>query len=422
MKKKYVIIGIVALVAAGAVVYILTKQKEGQGPHVIGQKDKPEKDPKEFISLLRKSDVAIHTITDCARNLKRIAQENTGFFDYLCQLIQDEKEPVTVRDILAFVLGTFENKKAEEILLSLLTKATDKKEITTLILALGQQKQPSVHEVFYSKSDQNVVKTPQGVYVVIKYPKNLDVLKDLLLNFLKDDDVEVRKAAASSLVFGMKYDDVRKSLKERLVLEADSELKATIGGSLAEWAMFHKVESAERGEIVELLLKEISDAKNQNLRTKSQDHLKRCPMNEKEIDQLLAFTKNTFINEVRLFAMDLLESRVGGEERDKKVFDVLASLLSDKDLRIAGDSDDKIREHAAKVIGLTKTEKVFTKLYDVIMSDPSTNVRIAALEGMGNQGHNPLLDMLLDTLESSENKNTELRAKAREVRKKLLNR
>lgn len=402
MKKKYVaIFAPVLLVLIGGLVYILVTGGENKGDKTIDLGNIPhdkKHDPKEDLEILRKPNNESYKITRSASRLREGARKDPVFFDQLCSLVTDEKEKQFVREIIACVLGTFNNKKSQGILLDLFKSTKDKKMIATVALALFLDKDWRTDEVFHLKNAPNSFKSPQGLYVVLKEQPLLADLQSDLLKYLKDpDSADLRRSSASVLTFNIGQDDVRKAFLECIGAESDEDGKIVISISLCSWAVDQTLESGDRTTIVSFFLTEAASEKNIALCLRIEGFLNKIKMTKEEVAKLISLATGKFETTIKLFSLRVLKSKANNEV-EKLVIDGLDPL--------ARDENTQIREHYFHVISQIKSRQVWAKLCNAIDSDKEDEIiKIAAIIGLRNQKLDPDMDGLrLNTIISMKDK------------------
>ncbi|MHC4607157.1 MAG: HEAT repeat domain-containing protein [Planctomycetota bacterium] len=334
-----------------------------------------------------------------ATELRAEAVADREFLRALIALLSDGTADARSRQVAAIVLGTIDDREAQDALLAALKAGGDAAWIRTLILALGSNRERPTPFDVGDKGPFVVQHEETGLCFRVRDPDLDESVIDAVLPHLGHADRDVRYAAERALrnVIWLTPDrpvpdaptpgmeKVRAAFVDALREDPDETMKAAFAHQLAEWTAFFP-DADTVAAVVDAAMQE--EAGTVRFRTK--EPLGRTDIPAEQWRILLdAALKESF--DTRTWAIEVVASRVGRlpeEHRDafRHVFEL--------GIR---DSDPKVRQYAARDLAKARIPGGEQLLLETLQ-DAEWNVRVASAKALEDY---PATDEVVGKLEQA---------------------
>lgn len=302
-----------------------------------------------------------------AAGLRARARTGPAALEELIRDLRDAALPREFRELVAVVLGTIDDPRAQGALLEELGAATEAGWKSVILHALGAAKESPDDEIF-DHDEAPYVYEVAGLRVEIRTEFGDEAARRTVGAFLADADLETRRAAARALIHSTAFGDVRTQFAGRMGSEPDEGIRAGYGHALAQWAAGRPLEAPERAATVDLLLAAAALPGGGALRLRVEDPLRRTAMTPEEMGRLADLALRGSV-EQQIWSLSVLRGKSG-------------SPIEEACARLAGaNSPPKVREYAAGVLGGIRTagaEETLRRL----LGDPEWHVRAAAVRAL----------------------------------------
>jgi HEAT repeat protein len=270
------------------------------------------------------------------------------------------------RALAALILGTLDDPRALQALLNELQVSRDPAWTRVLLHAIGAKKTGEDDDAFDLPPDSPYVYEIAGLHLCIHTDLRDDLARRVVSGFLSDAEIEVRRAAARSVIHSADHADLRSVFVERLREETDDGIRAGCGHALAEWT----AGNPDR-EVVGALLRAASSPDDGALRFRIEEPLRRTSLTSDETRAIAALALEGRPDQ-QLWSLSVLRGRA-----DPAVEAACLKLTGPT-------SESKVREYAAETLAGFKTDTAGAALLRLIQ-DPEWNVRAGAARGLAGR-------------------------------------
>ena len=302
------------------------------------------------------------------------ARQEPASFEQMLRDLRDSALPAEYRRMVALVLGTLENSRAQQALAAALQESKDDDWSTVLLHALGAEKVGDEDDEIFGLPDSPFVYELSGLRLTIRSDLADPGIRRTVLGFLDHAEVDVRRAAARALLHSTAHEDLRRHFLERIPREPDEGLRAGYGHALATWVAGGPVTSPERGDVLRAVVDAALLPGNEGLRFRVESPLSRVPLPPTEIGRLAEAALQPPM-ERQLWSLTVLSKQ--SSSAPATVEDVCRRLATPG-------SDEKVREYAARGLGGIRTSSSETTLL-ALLQDTSWSVRLAAAQGLAKR-------------------------------------
>lgn len=248
-------------------------------------------------------------LADTAAAWRARLRKDPAHVERLGEMLMDTERSSEVTEMIALVLGSLEDPRADTALRRALAEGSAVPR-SVLLTALGMARTWPDDLIFFFPAVEHSASTPAGFRVPLRRGIDSPELRQLMSGYLLDDEPAVRRAATEVLVGSMQFEDVRERLLRALRTEPDVEMREAWAGALADWTGEAPDDHPQKLRIVETLLKWAAEPEAHFLRAAVQDGLKRAALTPEELAALEGLTRAKDL-EIRRWAEELLVAQSG---------------------------------------------------------------------------------------------------------------
>jgi hypothetical protein len=306
-----------------------------------------------------------------AAGLRAKARSSPAAFDQLLTDLADAASPMRYRELVALVLGSLDDPRAQAALLQALQSSRDDGWSATLLHALGAAKGSGEDDEIFDFPDSPFVYEISGLRLEIRTELASSTARAIVSAFLDQGGPELRRAAARTLLHSTAHADVRGRFGELLDREGDDGLRSGYAHALASWAARQPGTSREREAIVARILDIGLGREDAAVRFRSEGPLGSAALTAVELGRL-AGAAGVPPMERQLWSLSILSRQTATHPGD-----VEAACLQ----AAAPACPDKVRESAARTLGSIRTSTSDAALIGML-SDAAWNVRLTAARSL----------------------------------------
>ncbi len=309
-----------------------------------------------------------------AAGLRSQARTDPATLGQLIRDLRNPELPLKYRKLVALVLGTLADTQAQEVLAAELSASRDRDWSVALLHALGAEKVVEEDDEIFDLPDSPFVYEISGLRLTIRTSISEDRIRQTVSEFLDHADVEIRRSAARALIHSVEHADLRRQFAELIRREKDENVQAGYGHALASWVARAPAGTPERADHLRALLDMALSSGNEGLRFRIEAPLGTAPLAPVELGRIAEAALAPPV-ERQLWSLSILS---------KQATTHTAAVEETCERLISAASDEKVREYAARALGILRTESSEKTLIS-LLADASWKVRLTAVKGLAGR-------------------------------------